>query len=221
MEGMGRSAGGLVSPERHNTERKRIVDVATALIREQGLGNFRIDALSERLGYSRQNIYRYFQGKQAILDAVMVEGCRAMASTIANEPAAVDAPFDEQLIDGILVACDFLRGGKQLDSYAGVNLSLGVRLFMANAESVQEVLLEFLIPLFDIAKQRGELYLNMSYADITRWIFQVAVYQLLDAEYESREARRDFLLKMLSPAINAKKARANATIDSVHPSHVR
>ena len=215
-------SGGRPSPgERHSAEKKRIVDVATALISEQGLDNFRIDTLCERLGYSRQNVYRYFQGKQAILDAVVVDGCRTMAEAIAGQQSALDEPFDEQIIDGILLACDFLRGGRQLNSYSGANLSSGVRLFMANAEPVQEVLLEFLRPLFDTAKQRGELYLNMSYTDITRWIFQVAVYQLIDADYESREARRHFLLTMLSPAINAKKARANATIDSVHHTHVR
>ena len=112
-----------------------------------------------------------------------------------------------------------MRGVRHLNSYSGAHLSSGVRLFLANAESVQAVLLEFLRPLLDTAKQRGELYLNMGYADITRWIFQVAEYQLIDAEYESRETRRQFLLTMLSPAINAKKARANATTDSVHHPH--
>jgi AcrR family transcriptional regulator len=207
--------------ERRCQERKRIVEEASGLINARGLRNFRIDTLSERLGYSRQNLYRYYPGKQAILDAVVVEGCRAMAESMVQEQVAMDAPFDEQLIDGILMACDLLRGGATLEPYAGVNLADGVHLFMANADAVQQVLLEFLHPLFDAAKARGELYLNMSYADITRWVFQIAAYELLDAEYGARDARRTFLLAMLSPSINAKKARSNATIDNVHSSHVR
>ena len=197
-----------MSTKRHGNERKRIVELASALIGEQGLGDFRIDALSERLGYSRQNIYRYYPGKQAILDAVVVEGCRSMAEAIAREMSALDQlTFDERLIEGILLACDLLRGGRKLESYAGVNLSQGVRLFMANAEAVQGVLGEYLQPVFERARKQGVLYGHMSDADLTRWVFQTAVYQLIDAEYQSREARKRFLLAMFSPSINASKAR--------------
>lgn len=205
-----------MSDQRRSNERKRIVEVASALIGEQGLGNFRIDALSERLGYSRQNIYRYFPGKQAILDAVVVDGCRSMAEAIAREMGALDqVAFDERLIEGILLACDLLRGGRQLESYAGVNLSQGVRLFMANAEAVQGVLQEYLQPLFERARQQGVLYAHMSDADLTRWVFQTAVYQLIDAQYQSREARKRFLSTMFSPSINASKARCRVASEAV------
>jgi AcrR family transcriptional regulator len=79
--------------ERRCKERKRIVEEASGLINALGLRNFRIDTLSERLGYSRQNIYRYYPGKQAILDAVVVEGCRALGESIVLEQTAVDSPF--------------------------------------------------------------------------------------------------------------------------------
>lgn len=211
-----------VSSQRHSREKRRIIDVATTLIAEQGLGHFKIEALAERLGYTRQNIYRYFPNKQAILNAVIIEGSRTMAVAIAQLQADYqEAPFDEQLIDGVLTACAMIRAEKSLGSYAGENLSAGIRLFMDNAVGVRETLQVFLEPLFEQAKQRGELYLNMSYDDITRWLFQVVVSELVVAQKESRAERKAFLLKMFSPSINAKKAGANATIDNVHSSHMR
>ena len=200
-----------MSKQRHRSQKKRIVDVATALIAEYGLSNFRIDTLSDRLGYSRQNIYRYYASKQAILDAVIVEGCRSMAESIAEELTEQGASFDEQLIEGLLLACDRIRGDAKIDSYSGKNLSFSIRLFMKNAEPVQEVLLGFLEPLFEEARKRGELYASMSNADITHWLFRTAVSELIMANYECRESRKRCLLTMFSPSINARKARASAT----------
>ena len=211
-----------MSSQRHSIEKKRIIEVASRLVEEQGLSHFKIDALSERLGYSRQNIYRYFPNKQAILNAMIIEGSRSMAVAISQLLADKhDAPFDEQLIEGLLTGCDMIRANKNIGSYAGENLSSGIRLFIDNAAGVRETLQVFLDPIYDEAKQRGELYLNMSYEDITRWLFQLAVAELVTFRQESRESRRDFLLKMFSPSINAKKARANATVDNVHHSHIR
>lgn len=211
-----------VSSQRQGREKRRIIEVASGLIEERGLGHFRMDALCERLGYTRQNIYRYFPSKQAILNAVVVEGSRAMAQTIAElQSDHREAPFDEQLIDGVLTACAMIRSQRSLGSYGGEHFTQGIRLFMENAGAVRETLLVFLEPLYDEAKQRGELYLNMSYDDITRWLFQVVLSELVVGGNASREARKQFLLKMFSPSVNARKARANATIDSVHSSHIR
>lgn len=211
-----------LSTQRHGREKQRIIDVAAGLIEANGLSRFRVDALCERLGYSRQNIYRYFPSKQAILNAVIIEGSRALAQAIAElQSDREEAPFDEQLIDGVLMACEMIRARKSLDSYSGENFSQGIRLFMDNAAAVRETLLVFLEPLFEEAKQRGELYLTMSYEDITRWLFQIVLSELVVGGNASRETRKQFLLKMFSPSINARKARANATIDSVHSSHIR
>ncbi len=190
------------------------------MINENGLSNFRIDTLSENLGYSRQNIYRYFSNKRAILDAVIIEGSRSMAIIIAEQLADNDAPFDEQLIEGVLLACDLIRGDKQLGSYIGTNLSFAAKLFMENAEGVQKALLVFLEPILVEAKKKGELYLHVRFEDITKWLFQIVLSQLLIAEYEDRESRKQFLLKMFSSSVNAKKAKANATIDNIQMNNI-
>lgn len=206
---------------RYTNEQQRIIEVAGILVGESGLGSFRIESLSERLGYTRQNIYRYFPNKKAILSAVIVEGSRSVASRIAGELESVDLPYDEQLIEGILIACDYLRGENRRGAYAGEQLAYATRLFMENADAVQQVMLEFLEPLLAQAKSRGELYLSMGYEDIAGWLFQVALSEMLCTEYQDRESRRQFLLKMFSPSINAKKARANVTIEDVHRSHIK
>lgn len=195
--------------------------MATQLIEEAGLNNFRIETLCERLGYSRQNIYRYYANKRAILDAVIVEGARTLAIIIAEKLTDNEAPFDEQMIEGIMIACDIIRGDRQISSYSGKNLPFSAQLFMENADAVQQALLVFLEPTYIEAREKGEIYLNMSFRDITKWLFHVVLAELAFAHYESRESRKEFLLKMFSPSINAKKAQANATKDSVHPSHIR
>ncbi len=108
-----------MSNQRRNNATSRIIEQATLLIEEQGLSNFRVDTLAERLDYSRQNLYRYFPNKKAILDAVVIEGSRAMAIAIAEQLENLDSPFDEQLIEGVLIASDIINGDQQINSYRG------------------------------------------------------------------------------------------------------
>ncbi|MFT4517804.1 MAG: AcrR family transcriptional regulator [Halioglobus sp.] len=211
----------LLPDERHNSARTRIVEVAIRLIEEKGLTGFRIEALCQELGYTRQNLYRYFPGKRAILDAVIIESSKTMALLVAQQLGDLDGPFDEKLIEGVMIACDFIRDNPHRVSYSGRNQPLATALFMENAEGVQQALAAYLQPIYDEAKSRGELYLNMSYDDITKWLFHLVLSEVVSTPYESRESRKQFLLKMFSPSINAKKAQINATVHDVHSSHLR
>ena len=199
----------LLSNTRHVNEKKRIIDTATEIIAANGLGNFRIDTLTEKLGYSRQNIYRYYPSRRAILDAVIVEGSRAMALKIGELLTDKSLPFDEQIIEGVLIACQIIHGDRNTESYSGKNLAVAINLFMENATGVQQALHVYLEPIYSDAKAKDEIYTSMSYKDITKWLFQIVLSELLSFPYETIEVRRQFLLKMFSPSINAKKAKEN------------
>jgi AcrR family transcriptional regulator len=210
-----------IDDDKHYNEKNRIIKTATKLIDLHGLAQFKIDTLSEHLGYSRQNIYRYYPSKKAILNAVIIEGSRTLATAISSKLNNEDKPFDEQLIEGILIACDLLRDEKILGSYMGKNASQSFKLFMENAGEIQQALLVFLEPIYEDAKKKGELYLSMSFEDITKWLFHVVVSEIALTSYESRASRKIFLLKMFSPSINAKKARTIATSDDINGRHLR
>ena len=58
--------------------RQAIIDTARKIIIQQGAGNLSIRTLAKAVGCSPATIYKYFQDKEAILEAIRQEGWRLM-----------------------------------------------------------------------------------------------------------------------------------------------
>jgi AcrR family transcriptional regulator len=87
----------LVEKKDTKTRQAEIVDMAIAVIGEMGASGLTTARLTERLGMSESNLYRHFNGKEAILSAVIDEiGVLLMdnAALIAGEKI----PAEEKLM---------------------------------------------------------------------------------------------------------------------------
>ena len=82
---------------RHQATVDEIVAAAWELSRANGLGNFSMRELGERVGMRAQSVYSYFASKLEIFDAMFAEGNRALL-------ACMQAPTDTAGADNDLVA---------------------------------------------------------------------------------------------------------------------
>jgi AcrR family transcriptional regulator len=85
-----------------------IVAAAWELSRVNGLGNFSMRELGERVGMRAQSLYSYFASKHELFDAMFAEGNRALIEWMRNPPDAAFAEGDT--VDRLeLVARHFFR----------------------------------------------------------------------------------------------------------------
>ncbi|MGZ4766134.1 MAG: TetR/AcrR family transcriptional regulator [Ilumatobacteraceae bacterium] len=82
---------------RHQATVDEIVAAAWELSRANGLGNFSMRELGERVGMRAQSVYSYFASKHEIYDAMFAEGNRALLE-------CMQAPTDAAGADSDLVA---------------------------------------------------------------------------------------------------------------------
>ena len=79
---------------RRDLTRRRILDAAWELAREQGLPGLTMRDLGARVGMRAQSLYSYFPSKHAIYDAMFAQGNRALldryAEVDADDPRRTD-----------------------------------------------------------------------------------------------------------------------------------
>jgi AcrR family transcriptional regulator len=73
---------------RRELTRRRILDAAWGLAREQGLPGLTMRDLGAAVGMRAQSLYSYFPSKHAIYDAMFAQGNRALLDRYAEKDAA-------------------------------------------------------------------------------------------------------------------------------------
>lgn len=91
--------------ERRAATKAAILDAAWELAHESGLGQIGMRELAAKMNMAASSLYEYFSGKDAIYDAMFIQGNQALADEFsATDPE--DAGPREALIDG---ASRFIR----------------------------------------------------------------------------------------------------------------
>ncbi len=86
---------------RHQATVDEIVAAAWELSRANGLGNFSMRELGERVGMRAQSVYSYFASKHEIYDAMFAEGNRALLECV-QAPTGTAGP-DGDLVTALAV----------------------------------------------------------------------------------------------------------------------
>ncbi|HEX2132821.1 MAG TPA: TetR/AcrR family transcriptional regulator [Actinophytocola sp.] len=79
-----------------------IVDAALAEFLIYGLRRTNVDVVARRAGVSRATLYRRFDGKDALVQAVLTRECRRFFGSIATAVADLDTA-EERLVEGFVV----------------------------------------------------------------------------------------------------------------------
>ena len=88
--------------------RQAILDAAREIISERGIEGLSMRRLAERADYSPSTLYRYFEDKEAILDALAKDAARAAQSMPSERAGYSDQPLDILLQSGLRLY-DFAR----------------------------------------------------------------------------------------------------------------
>ena len=85
-------------PEHKEERRQAILDAATALLDSDGVEGASLTAIARRAGLSKANLYRYFESREAILLAVMLDEVRDWTRAIASGLAPLAGSRDIEAI---------------------------------------------------------------------------------------------------------------------------
>jgi AcrR family transcriptional regulator len=99
---------GAAGGEPRDAVAERILDAALALSAASGIRHLTIDEVAARAGVGRMTVYRRFEGRSGLLEALAArEGARCLAELDAASPA--DAPLAEQVTAGFLASLRIAR----------------------------------------------------------------------------------------------------------------
>ena len=81
----------------HGDLRRALIEAALALVEREGIAGLTLRRVAGEVGVTHAAVYRHFKDKQALVDALAVEGMagmrETMAASLAGQSDAVDAFF--------------------------------------------------------------------------------------------------------------------------------
>lgn len=102
------------SPGPEDQTSERILNAAVLQAEEFGVRRFTIGDVAQRVGLSRVTVYKYFPGKDRLIEAVLLHEMRRFL----REIDAVVAPYDtleDRLVEGFVFALTWLRKHRLLN----------------------------------------------------------------------------------------------------------
>jgi AcrR family transcriptional regulator len=97
----------MTSPRKAKT-RETILDAAYAMVARMGVRRTTFEDVAAKAGLSRQTLYRYFDGKDDLIGAVMEREADRFFEALSRV-GPEDVSFDEALQEGLSFTFDYLR----------------------------------------------------------------------------------------------------------------
>ena len=93
---------------------ERILDAAVTQAEEFGVRRLTIGDVAERVGVSRVTVYKYFPGKDRLVEAVLLREMRRFLRDVDEAVAPYDA-LEDRLVEGFVFALGWLRKHRLLN----------------------------------------------------------------------------------------------------------
>lgn len=186
-----------VGPE-YETTRQRLVDAAEDVVRERGVAALRLDSVAEAVDLHRSSIYRYFDSKEALITAVVVQASLRVGHRVI-ERLGDDADPERFLVDGLVIALGEMGDNPVFTSLLAPAASASVARIAGTA--LTEGIRPLIEPMFVAAAQRGVLRADVTPEDAVQWLQIVATGLLRLPGTRDPEELRALLQRMLVPAL--------------------
>lgn len=179
--------------------RQRLVDAAEHLIRSGGVGALRQDAVANHAGLARSSVYRYFDSKEELITAAVVQSTLRIGEKIQAD-IGPEADPERLLVRGIIDALDAMAADPLLHALTVPTSSRAMTKLANNA--LREGVRPLVEPVFVTAAERGVLRPGVSVDDALRWL-QVVSLGLMQAPsvVADLDALEGLLRLMLVPAL--------------------
>lgn len=183
----------------YDAVRQRIIDAAEHLIRDGGVGALRQDAVAAHAGLARSSVYRYFDSKEELVTAAVVQSTLRIGAQIQTA-IGTDADPERLLVQGIIDALEAMAADPLLHALTVPTSSRAMTKLANNA--LREGIRPLLEPVFVAAAERGVLRPGVTVDDALRWL-QVVSLGLMQAPsvVADLDALEDLLHLMLVPAL--------------------
>jgi AcrR family transcriptional regulator len=179
--------------------RQRLVDAAERIVRDDGAAALRLDSVADQVGLHRSSVYRYFNSKEELLTAVVVQATLRVGRYVIDELGASAGP-EELLVDGLALALAHIANDPVHRSL--MDPSASEAMTRVGGRAMTEGIRPLVEPMFKAAEARGALREGVTPDDALQWLRIVAsgLFRTPDAVPDVDELTR-LLELMLVPVL--------------------
>lgn len=196
---------GADAPNDTTAARERLIDAAEACFHRFGVMKTTVEDVAATAKVSRATVYRYFDGRDAIILAVLVREAGRFLGRLADKLAA-QPDLETAVVTGVIFTVKAVRADENL-SLLFAPEAAGVTGSVAGASAALfEVTAEFLRPLFQAAQESGQLRAGVDLDDAAEWTLRTTLSLLTVTGPRRRTAAEQYryLQTFLVPALVAK-----------------
>lgn len=182
--------------------RARILEVARDCFRRSGAQKTTMEDVARASGTARQTLYRFFSGRDELVEAAIVERIGELAAVLQRD---IDRhpSFADALVEVSVATIEIARTDEELHRLFETAGEIHLHQVLAGPHPpVAQLVLEFWRPWFERARRSGEMRTDVSNEDAVEWIRGVYLMLILRDDLSperERELIRQFLLPALAP----------------------
>lgn len=182
----------------------RILDGALEQFRESGMTRTTMDDVARRAGLSRVTIYRRFQNKNALIEAVLLRECRRCLDALDRAVAGLPG-IQERMVEGYVFALRYAREHPLVGGLLRVEPQVILPFMTVHAEPALTAVRTFLAMHLRRAQDAGELAELSDTEPIAELMARIAVSYVISpygcmpmrTDDDARAFARRFLVPLL------------------------
>lgn len=151
--------------------RRRLVDAAEAIVRDKGVSALRLDSVADAVGLHRSSVYRYFNSKEELVTAVVVQATLRVGRTVIDK-LGESAPPERFLVEGLAIALAEMANDPVHRSLMAPSASAAMS--RVGGKALTEGIRPLVEPMFRSAAERGVLRDGVTPDDALHWLQIVA-----------------------------------------------
>lgn len=195
---------GADAPNDTSAARERLIDAAEACFHRYGVMKTTVEDVAATAKVSRATVYRYFDGRDAIILGVLLREAGRFLGRLRDKLAA-QPDLETAVVTGVIFTVKAVRADENLALLFAPEAA-GVTGSVAGASAALfDVTAEFLKPLFQAAQESGQLRPGVDLDDAAEWTLRTILSLLTVTGPRQRSAAEQYryLQTFLVPALVA------------------
>ncbi len=208
---------GADAPNDSSAARERLIDAAEACFHRYGVMKTTVEDVAATAKVSRATVYRYFDGRDAIILGVLLREAGRFLGRLSDKLAA-QPDLETAVVTGVIFTVKSVRADENLALLFAPEAA-GMTGSVAGASAALfDVTAEFLKPLFYAAQESGQLRPGVDLDDAAEWTLRTILSLLTVAGPRPRSAAEQYryLQTFLVPALVAKPSTPDPARRSRH-----